>query len=74
MKDKEQEERKIIVKATPEMANWMHPQTEERKELIERRKHVCNQRTKRYLSKAISRSFFMLARNLYLIHPFEIKN
>lgn len=31
------EKRTITVRDTPEMANWMHPQTEERKELIRKR-------------------------------------
>lgn len=29
--------RTILVRATPEMANWMHPQTDERKKLIQER-------------------------------------
>ncbi|MFY0543364.1 hypothetical protein [Brevibacillus sp. H7] len=34
----------IIVRATPEMANWMHPQTDERKKLIQKRVAAAKER------------------------------
>lgn len=44
MNEEEQEKRKIIIEVTPEMANWMHPQTEERKKIIEDRTKELKER------------------------------
>jgi|GEM_PF-4285558 len=39
--------RTIVVRETPEMANWMHPQTKERKELIRKRVEEAKKRLER---------------------------
>ncbi len=44
MKNNSREKRTIVVRATPEMANWMHPQTEERKRLIQQKVEAAKAR------------------------------
>ncbi|TDL77395.1 hypothetical protein E2R56_04265 [Rhodococcus qingshengii] len=50
MNNNSRERRTIVVRATPEMANWMHPQTDERKLQIQKRVEAAkarySQRTK----------------------------
>ncbi|MCC3358199.1 hypothetical protein [Bacillus sp. REN16] len=38
------EKRPIVVRATPEMANWMHPQDDKRKQLIQERVEAAKAR------------------------------
>lgn len=46
--DKKNKIKVIIIRETPEMANWMHPQTEERKERIRKEVEAAKERvTKR---------------------------
>ncbi|MFJ7667261.1 hypothetical protein ACIQXI_09140 [Lysinibacillus sp. NPDC097195] len=44
MNSNSSESRKIVVRITPEMANWMHPQTEERKQQIQKRVEASKKR------------------------------
>ncbi|WP_409368817.1 hypothetical protein [Lysinibacillus sp. 38-6] len=44
MNSNSSERRKIVVRITPEMANWMHPQTEERKQQIQKRVEAAKKR------------------------------
>jgi len=56
MNSNSREKRSIVVRATPEMSNWMHPQTDERKQLIEKRVEAAkarfSQRTKHSVKSA----------------------
>lgn len=44
MKDDKKKIRVISIRETPEMANWMHPQTEERKERIRKEVEAAKER------------------------------
>lgn len=55
MSNKEQKRQPIIIQENLEMANWMHPQTEERKKLIEQRvKEIKERLKKRNINKEIN--------------------
>ena len=48
MENEDKKKRLITIHETPEMANWMHPQTEERKERIRKEVEAAKERvTKR---------------------------
>ena len=42
--DNKKKKRVITIQATPEMANWMHPQTPERKALIKKKVEEAKKR------------------------------
>ncbi|MGD6855582.1 hypothetical protein ACQCVO_10950 [Bacillus infantis] len=44
MNKKYKQKPSIVVRATPEMANWMHPQNEERKKQIQKRVEAAKAR------------------------------
>lgn len=52
MNNKSEGKRPIIVRATPEMANWMHPQNDERKQLIQKRVAAAKERYSQKINHA----------------------
>jgi hypothetical protein len=56
MSNPNKEKAPIVVHTTPEMANWMHPQTKERKHLMLARAEAARQRSRKRLEAARQRS------------------